>query len=364
MFSQEVESNVISEIEGKISYDYDSALVRINQYLLEFPESDYLNGMKAFLLNSIGRGGEAKKNIQETIKLNAVLKEKTFTNFSLGIISFSENDPEISYNYYLKSLNADTNKINKWVRLYLFYFFLNQDPLLALNYLKESIEIDPYFIIARNELGIIYREEGQPQKALEILEPILKMQRDPATLFNIGLVHIDLGNMKLAKSFFTESVSIKPSVKPLISLAYIEESEGRNVEAEELYRKAILVDPKDDEAYQNLGMLKLRAGLKEESIAFFNTAYTLNPSFENTSKLVFWGINYDMPTAEKYFRELKEKFDNNYEVGFFEILIHCKKGQSKKCQESFNEYCNNHNSQEITWVRNQLKEWGIIIKQY
>ncbi|MCP3876001.1 MAG: M48 family metalloprotease [Desulfobacteraceae bacterium] len=85
----------------------------------------------------------------------------------------------------------------------------------ALFHLKKSLSINIFDSMILLELGRIYLEDGQPQKALNVLngfesEPVIGLMAN----FHQGIAHLKLGNLTKAKNLFSAIIDKAPSLYP------------------------------------------------------------------------------------------------------------------------------------------------------
>jgi Flp pilus assembly protein TadD len=99
------------------------------------------------------------------------------------------------------------------------------------------------------ELGLLDDAEGAFRRALEI------DARSALALTQLGILAIDGWNYELAESYLKRACEIKEDPARLTLLGVALRNTGKAVEAEQAYRRAIIIDPKYEEAYYNLGVL-------------------------------------------------------------------------------------------------------------
>jgi len=124
---------------------------------------------------------------------------------------------------------------------------------LAMEHILRSLELNPYNVEMRANLGYLYAESGQRQQALEQFDAAVRL--DPATAqnwFNRGTIKMRLGDSAGAVADFSEAIA-------------------RN--------------PRHAQAYNGRGMLLQAAGDLDGALADFDSAVELNPN--NPTALYF-----------------------------------------------------------------------------
>jgi GT2 family glycosyltransferase/radical SAM superfamily enzyme YgiQ (UPF0313 family)/Tfp pilus assembly protein PilF/cyclopropane fatty-acyl-phospholipid synthase-like methyltransferase len=115
-------------------------------------------------------------------------------------------------------------------------------------------------------------DAGDYNKAIAILENLVAKHRNHALAQNdLGALLVQEGDPKKARRHYEEAVRLQPeNVTFLKNLAdFYSVVEGNLVEALELYRRVISLQPKDKEALNSLGIIATALGADEEAVAFF-----------------------------------------------------------------------------------------------
>ncbi len=169
----------------------------------------------------------------------------SFENFSSGLHFYQSNRIEEAYNFFLSSVNNDTNFVD--AHRYFEYtarktgqlkdFIKNYEAMLAkdpenpilMNYLgnayfdsgnyekaeslyKESIKRTPTFSNPHNNLAIIYSIHGKYEEAIKEFENALESSKEPATIYNnMGLCYINMGDVETAKTYFKKALDMEPA---------------------------------------------------------------------------------------------------------------------------------------------------------
>jgi Flp pilus assembly protein TadD len=149
-----------------------------------------------------------------------------------------------------------------------------------------AIEVTRDNWIARNNLGVVLRKEGELDAAIVHLREALRIFPDYAEArFNLGQALSAKGMDAEAEANFREMLRLVPeSADARRGLADHYSDAGRPDEAEPLYREAIRLKPDYPEAHNNLGVLLARRGASGEAAAHFMEAVRLWPGYEGARR--------------------------------------------------------------------------------
>lgn len=153
-------------------------------------------------------------------------------------------------------------------------YFLKGSQSLAVNYLKESLKIDPKNSDARMNLATIYLDENQLDLAESQYNAVLKdlvYEHQYKTQFNLAMVAYRRGNILKTKSHLKESIAVNDGFCPAsFFLGKLNYKEGNYDAAKENFKLA------------SLGLCFQEA---EPQIYFARTLAKQNKFFEAEQKL-------------------------------------------------------------------------------
>ena len=110
---------------------------------------------------------------------------------------------------------------------------------------------------AHNNLGVIFKELGENQKAKECFKKVIEINPDHInTHFNLGIIFKELEENQKAKRCFEKVIEINPNYSQAHNnLGNVFKDLGNLQKAEECYEKAIKLKPNYKDAYDNLDYL-------------------------------------------------------------------------------------------------------------
>jgi tetratricopeptide (TPR) repeat protein len=124
-------------------------------------------------------------------------------------------------------------------------FYRKRNNGKAIQAYEKVIQLDPTFIEAHNNLGVLYQEMGLYDKALEVFQKAIQINPRYEKIFN------NLGTLLLLRERYEES--------------------------KEAFRKALIINPNNIESHINLGILFKKQGQMDQAIGSYQKALSLNP---------------------------------------------------------------------------------------
>jgi len=105
-------------------------------------------------------------------------------------------------------------------------------------------------------------DEGQPERALALLESVIARAPQTGTLYNRrGLLHEALGSTTAARTDFERAAALDPRLtQPLVNLGRLLRADGREREAETAFGAALERDESDPEAWLGRGLTRIAQG--------------------------------------------------------------------------------------------------------
>lgn len=135
--------------------------------------------------------------------------------------------------------------------------------------------------VAHNNIGNVYRLQGQNAKAIAEYQAALKIRPQAKTYSNLGSAYRKTGQTDLAMQQFEKALALDPESKEAhfgLGIIYADAPETY-AKAEAEYRRAVAIDPQYEEAYTNLGSLQFAEGKTDEAVASYRKALGINPYF-------------------------------------------------------------------------------------
>ncbi len=146
----------------------------------------------------------------------------------------------------------------------------------AVKIYRRGLEIEPENVELLNAMGFALFQQGKSDEAVVALEKAVEV--DPKhwkAHNNLALASVDLGEFELAEAHYRESLAIEPQPAIYNDLGFVLARQGLPDEANEMYRKALELEPGSATAHYNLAVSLAGSGELAEAEKHFRAAIEL-----------------------------------------------------------------------------------------
>ena len=188
----------------------------------------------------------------------------------------------------------------------------------------------PKFVEAYNNLGLIFRSEGENEKAIKCYQKAIKINPNSINAYNnLGLIFQKIGENKKAKDCYEKVIENDPNfIMAQYNLGLIFRQLGENEKAITCYQKVIKINPKIVNAHNNLGLAFADLGRYREAIDCYVVALNYDDKHKKAkenliSALTYYKSDNKNPIVvthnilKKTHEEFKENFKNLDLENFF-----------------------------------------------
>ena len=200
--------------------------------------------------------------------------------FSLAVKNHQEGKNDIALKLYNQVLKIDPNYADAHNNLgVIFQNQMNHEK--AKECYEKAIAINPNYADAHNNLGIIYSDLGKNQKAKEYYDKAIVINPDYANAHNnLGNIFQKLGNLQKAKECYEKAIVINPNyVNAHNNLSEIFIKLKDFQKAKGCLEKIIEINPNNADAHNNIGNIFKELGDNKKAIDCYEKAITINPNF-------------------------------------------------------------------------------------
>jgi len=162
---------------------------------------------------------------------------------------------------------------------------LGKDRLAEAEYGK-AVDIDPLLVEPRMNLAMVYRQQGDLSKSIDMLKKIQDIEpyHAPSLVF-LARVALELGDGALALATAQDIVRHVKSARQLTKTGSVFAAGHFTETALMLFSRALEINPDYKRTYIELGKLWANEGYEEEAINIWNEGLRRFPDEEDFKKL-------------------------------------------------------------------------------
>jgi tetratricopeptide (TPR) repeat protein len=206
---------------------------------------------------------------------------------------------------------------------------------------KKAITSNPGDTNILKELGQIYKDQGKYSEAEGLLKKALEISPgDSDTYVRLGEVYKDQGKYSEAEGLFKKALALNPdNESAYVSLGWLRLSQVKYAEteeslkktselnsgsgqsyknkdeyyneAEELFKKALEINPRNESACVGLGWVYIGQAKSAEKETFFKKQLELNPKNKSAYIMLGW-----LQMQQGKYSEAEESFEKTLEIDF------------------------------------------------
>ena len=146
--------------------------------------------------------------------------------------------------------------------------------------LRESLELNPYQVDARVNLGVLLQRLGKLGEAVELLEAAQKMQPDDAFVLNaLGSAHFAVGHFDEAEQSYRQAIHFEPdSADYHYNLGAVLAKKGRAEQALAAFEQSGRLGRDTLDLANSLGVLYMQKGQPQRALTQLQHAVEIDPS--------------------------------------------------------------------------------------
>lgn len=195
-------------------------------------------------------------------------KEKSDAMRTMGNSLFLQGKAREGLSNLLKAEKYDPSNPDLQHEIALVYQEIREHDL-ALVHFKKAIQLKSNFSKAYNNMGILYSETGQFEKALECYNKAVSnilYQTPHFAYHNMGLVYYRIKDNKKAIEYYERAIDLAPYyVDAYMDLGIAYEDAGRYDDAISAYKKVVNIMPESMEPSFSVAKLYFKNRAQEES---------------------------------------------------------------------------------------------------
>jgi tetratricopeptide (TPR) repeat protein len=316
--NREINEQEILKIDSLLTIKIRSEHPYIDSLHKTYPNSDFIIGMKALSYISYDSLRAAEKLITSNLK-----KGNTFSLIAAGVLYDKKNDSVKAQDFFDQAIASDERRVNKWLRLYLFYHYKKDDLAKALENLDQAIQMDSVFNQAIIEKAYLLSPVDNCDSIIKLLNKVNRNYKDNGYLSFLGDAYYYCGDGERAVSCYLKSNEIKENGFAYFGLGTIEHYMNRNLgKASEFYIKSSEYSDTRCDAKISLGWLNFDKNNLDVAESYFREIPDLCAKQENYNELIYFYIKTGkLKNAKEYITLAEKRFSSSYFTEGFKLLI-------------------------------------------
>jgi len=120
--------------------------------------------------------------------------------------------------------------------------------------LQKAVDLAPDYWSGHASLGIHFRDTNRPEKARQEFQRLIELAPDNASAHEyLGILDTQQDRFEDARKAFEKAINLAPDFRTFTNLGYVLRMEGNFNESAKVFRKAIALNPRDNNSWGNLG---------------------------------------------------------------------------------------------------------------
>lgn len=146
---------------------------------------------------------------------------------------------------------------------------------------EQVLQADPSNAEARQWLAVIYRQQGNSEKALQLMQGVIDdYPTNPNFHMIYGNIQKEIGNLELAIESYRKAIVLKLDfAEAIYNLGVVYAIQGNHTGAIEAFQSAVSVNPEYADAHNALGASLASLNRKAEADKAYRAALRIRPNF-------------------------------------------------------------------------------------
>jgi predicted O-linked N-acetylglucosamine transferase (SPINDLY family) len=208
---------------------------------------------------------------------------------------------------YIRVCEIDCRDADAWYMAGAIYGMLGQKNK-SIQFLYTAIELRPGHLLARYNLGIALRDNGDFSQAERVFKKLTQLKVDYIAAYN-ALAHIQIRLKKLAQAAdtFRKVIQLKPCAEAWVNLGTVCQAKGQLDEAADSFRQAIKLSPGMMAAWSSLCSVLVARGEYTASLEAYRCAVELDSANAEQHSNLLLTLNYieSLSPAEVFAEHLR-----------------------------------------------------------
>jgi len=270
--------------------------------------------------------------------MNKKKNQTTEENFALALQNHKKNNLQIAKKLYKETLKSSPFYEGVHSNLGILYNQLGEHQK-AMNCYEKAIKIQPNNSAAYNNLGNTLKELGEYQKAISSYEKAIQINTNYVdAYYNLGIILSELGEYQKAMSSYEKAIQINPNyANAYYNLGNTLKELGEYQKAMSSYEKVIQINPNHIDAHNNLGIIFNELGENQKAMSCYEKAIQINHNYidaHNNLGIIFKELGEYQKAMSSYEKVIQ--INPNYANAYYNLGIIFKElGEYQKAMSSY-----------------------------
>jgi len=270
--------------------------------------------------------------------MNKKKNQTTEENFALALQNHKKNNLQIAKKLYKETLKSSPYYEGVHSNLGILYNQLGEHQK-AMNCYEKAIKIQPNNSAAYNNLGNTLKELGEYQKAISSYEKAIQINTNYTdAYYNLGIILSELGEYQKAMSSYEKAIQINPNyANAYYNLGNTLKELGEYQKAMSSYEKVIQINPNHIDAHNNLGIIFNELGENQKAMSCYEKAIQINHNYidaHNNLGIIFKELGEYQKAMSSYEKVIQ--INPNYANAYYNLGIIFKElGEYQKAMSSY-----------------------------
>jgi len=270
--------------------------------------------------------------------MNKKKNQTTEENFALALQNHKKNNLQIAKKLYKETLKSSPYYEGVHSNLGILYNQLGEHQK-AMNCYEKAIKIQPNNSAAYNNLGNTLKELGEYQKAISSYEKAIQINTNYVdAYYNLGIILSELGEYQKAMSSYEKAIQINPNyANAYYNLGNTLKELGEYQKAMSSYEKVIQINPNHIDAHNNLGIIFNELGENQKAMSCYEKAIQINHNYidaHNNLGIILSELGEYQKAMSSYEKVIQ--INPNYANAYYNLGIIFKElGEYQKAMSSY-----------------------------